>query len=1503
MPKRRGRKSAAQTPAPPKERITGSKKNPKGSASSESTAKGITLSDKIIETLKNKLAEFKKKHPNKKNVTLNDLKAVFRRGAGAYSKSHRPTITGGVPNSRNAWAFARVNKFLKKAGGEKVKAAYVQDDDLLKMEGGGATLLAPNGKPSNLTPEQWNLVRTSEFKNWFGDWENDPENASKVVDENGEPLVVFHGAKRKFYTFKKKKNVSDKNPFFKSGFWFFSDPIGESLSQEDREYFYEEGNARWMAENWVEDADGNSSSIVLECFLNVRNPIEVDSYAEFLEFVEDDKVKKSIEKRQVDGWFIHGSTTDGGVYRDDINVIDSSQIKLADGSNVTFDPTNKDIRFEDGGKMKKGALVGGYEDINDEWLSRKIEIFLDKVKPIKYYFVDPETNTLVVGFDKHYSTDAAEKFYKEATSSKEFFDADSVESAYDNKTGDTIFKIKLKNMVEYKKGGETKKPIKKRKIVAKGDCYVKAGEFAMGKVFAPAQINYIGTPYVVHAEVVGQGIIEGIRYGHAWVEDDYFVYDYSNGRELQVPKELYYAIGQVNKYNRKKYRRYTFAQAKKKMLETGHYGCWDIETEYAIGGETNESCEKLDSKGERKIDPKSIEELTKCVESLPQTKTFYFDEDKEQYSPERRELHRKIIYDIKKNITCIEKRKPIAILMGGSPASGKSTFVRKYAPYLMKDDILKVDADEIRAKLPEYKGYNASQTHLETKDIVTTLLSDRNIGLPCTYDILYDGTMNNVKNYEPLVRLLKSLGYSIYIIYIDKVPKDVVKQRNLDRYKRTGRFVPLAVIDDFFEKGTQALDKLKPQVDGYMVVDGSDGKYSVIEKGGKSVPKTRSYEKIGYHPELTAKDVIKEFMRGGRMERAKDASETINNLDFDPLSSEGSLNLESFEDGGETNLKKTTFSDRYGKNRFVELSKDDLNDYAEELLGLIQNSYKHLGGHHEFLNLENFKNTELNFWVAQDLDSDPEADVLLAGKTTPFGTKITTSGQDGSTTAKMAMVKKMTDLMRTEGFYAEMDENLANKFNLDIITDENVIRKVINKPDLVFVREGVYTRAIGGQYTKEKVLVGMPPKDNFAKGGELSEDEKKETYKKWKTLVNMSKGELKKFYDSIEGKRAGLTPEQAKSAGIDSGRESARWIMKMKDTPVAKWTPNMWRWAKKQISFVSRMSGNKGSLYDEKGRKTRKHTSLLIWGHNPEKKSAGGTIDLKSKGYDMNEYIFNNLPCVDGIEQGQKFLLKEEVFVKGENEPKHHRTRYMVVQAMSRGGMLDSLNLKVLYTFGEDSLMENQIITRPIKNVLNKGREISETIKSSFKDGGQLDPDKKEIKGYVEHISGSAGGLLVGKRHSEGGIKAINKSTGDKIEMEGGEVVITRDAVSDPSLHEFNGKKMTNREILSAINESGGGVAFADGGDVSCKCAGKSYKFGGKLMTDKEIVERLNRGYGSKDAIKKGMEIEDKEHGQTFKLLQHGDIDYEKFLKRLVTDHLSEDPNYYENYKKHGKKD
>ena len=127
---KKGGKTIAQTPAPSKDRVYGSSKNKVGSASSQKSAMSIKLDEGIVKTLTNKAKEYNENHSSK--VSTSTLKAVMRRGMGAYSTSHRPTISGGAPNSRQAWGFARVNKFLLKKGGTKVKKAYVQDDDLLK---------------------------------------------------------------------------------------------------------------------------------------------------------------------------------------------------------------------------------------------------------------------------------------------------------------------------------------------------------------------------------------------------------------------------------------------------------------------------------------------------------------------------------------------------------------------------------------------------------------------------------------------------------------------------------------------------------------------------------------------------------------------------------------------------------------------------------------------------------------------------------------------------------------------------------------------------------------------------------------------------------------------------------------------------------------------------------------------------------------------------------------------------------------------------------------------------------------------------------------------------------------------------------------------------------------------------------------------------------------------------------------------------------------------------
>lgn len=77
-------------------------------------------------------------------------------------------------------------------------------------------LLAPNGKPSNLPERLYAQVRTKEFKDWFGDWQNDPENASKVVDENGEPRIVYHGSNQYGFDVFDPSHSDDKISLFAS---------------------------------------------------------------------------------------------------------------------------------------------------------------------------------------------------------------------------------------------------------------------------------------------------------------------------------------------------------------------------------------------------------------------------------------------------------------------------------------------------------------------------------------------------------------------------------------------------------------------------------------------------------------------------------------------------------------------------------------------------------------------------------------------------------------------------------------------------------------------------------------------------------------------------------------------------------------------------------------------------------------------------------------------------------------------------------------------------------------------------------------------------------------------------------------------------------------------------------------------------------------------------------------------------------------------------------------
>jgi DNA repair protein RadC len=209
---------------------------------------------------------------------------------------------------------------------------------------GGSVLLAPNGKPSNLSPEQYKLVRKPEFKAWFGDWENSPETASKVVDENGEPLVVWRGESKDFNVFEYKKLGSSLKTAWRNAGFYFS-PTKSGAEQ----YMFFMG-----------------SRILKQFFLNIKNPYTLDSQ-EFFGVMDwgslptqkfktnksatDFAIKRisEIKSENYDGSFVTVLENNNVV---EIIAFEPNQIKLADGSNTTFDIKNPDIRFKNGGLTK-----------------------------------------------------------------------------------------------------------------------------------------------------------------------------------------------------------------------------------------------------------------------------------------------------------------------------------------------------------------------------------------------------------------------------------------------------------------------------------------------------------------------------------------------------------------------------------------------------------------------------------------------------------------------------------------------------------------------------------------------------------------------------------------------------------------------------------------------------------------------------------------------------------------------------------------------------------------------------------------------------------------------------------------------------------------------------------------------------------------------------------------------------------------------------------------------
>lgn len=257
-----------------------------------------------------------------------------------------------------------------------------------KAKADGTYMKAPNGNPTNLTERQWAQVRTTAFKNWFGDWENDPDNASKVVDENGEPMVVYHGTDSDFNSFDIQRlgentdfNASDENWAKTShiGFWFNTNKIE----------FY---------------------SIHKPVFLNAKRTLVFSSMSELADEMSYYNSGESFREQNSDNYDSIIVNNDEEMRGTSYSVFNPSQIKSATENTGSFDPENPDIRFRESVNYTPNQATKTQQEYDRKLSSQTYkaqEAFQDSMLSLKILqdLVEQESGTKIQSFENAYDAE------------------------------------------------------------------------------------------------------------------------------------------------------------------------------------------------------------------------------------------------------------------------------------------------------------------------------------------------------------------------------------------------------------------------------------------------------------------------------------------------------------------------------------------------------------------------------------------------------------------------------------------------------------------------------------------------------------------------------------------------------------------------------------------------------------------------------------------------------------------------------------------------------------------------------------------------------------------------------------------------------------------------------------------------------------------------------------------------------------------------------------------
>lgn len=263
-------------------------------------------------------------------------KLVNKRGEGEHVIRVKPTFEETRPDSGIRFRETRI--------------IPEEENIIKKAKSDGSYMKAPNGNPTNLNEKQWVQVRTKAFKEWFGDWENNPEDASKVIDENGEPRVVYHGTYADFNAFDESHlgdvtNLNATNEDWAKtshiGFWFNDNKIG----------FYTKHKP---------------------VFLNVRNPLEFASMESLVDEMSYYDSGEDFKRSNSDGYDSVIVLEDEEMGGRSYSVFNDNQIKSATENNGGFSSHNDDIRFREVKDKNGEKSLVGLHNISEEKLRKAL---------------------------------------------------------------------------------------------------------------------------------------------------------------------------------------------------------------------------------------------------------------------------------------------------------------------------------------------------------------------------------------------------------------------------------------------------------------------------------------------------------------------------------------------------------------------------------------------------------------------------------------------------------------------------------------------------------------------------------------------------------------------------------------------------------------------------------------------------------------------------------------------------------------------------------------------------------------------------------------------------------------------------------------------------------------------------------------------------------------------------------------------------------------------------